>query len=128
MIKDLIYEANRQQNQLLKAISKQKFKGKFRPKQSDESKFLTEEQKILTYCRFTTSLTVKRFQELIDKGLLQLKDEKGQPIEAQETKKLVDRLEQIDCLDQSENLSAIGQAVAQEQFDISLFEDYFLED
>lgn len=136
LVGDLMYEANLQQNQLIKLISKQKSKrslnsaenGDLSEENGDLFDFIPKEQELFTYCRFTTSLTVERFKKWTNKGILQLKNKDGKPIQADAiTKELVDRLEQLDCVDQIDNLSAIGQAVAKEQFDISLFEG-FLED
>ncbi|MCT7952700.1 patatin-like phospholipase family protein [Ancylothrix sp. C2] len=128
VVNDLMFEANLQQNQILKLISKQK-----KLKESanllengDGFKIVPIQQELLTYCRFTISFTVERFKALAEKGLL--KDDKGNLIKPDAiTKEVVDKWEKMDCVDQSEYLSAIGRAVAQEQFDISLFKG-FLED
>ncbi|NER27716.1 MAG: FHA domain-containing protein [Symploca sp. SIO1C4] len=123
VIGNLMSVANLQQNQIMKLISKQRFKDPSR--NSDSFKFVEPGGELLTYCRFTTSFTVKRLKELTEKEFLELKDKTGKPIKANAiTNELVDELEKMDCVDQIENLSAIGKIVAKEQFDISLFQDF----
>jgi len=128
VVNDLMFEANLQQNQILKLMSKQKKlkESSNKLENGDGFKIVPTQQELLTYCRFTISFTVERFKALAEKGLL--KDDKGNLIKPDAiTKELVDKWEKMDCVDQSEYLSSIGRAVAQEQFDISLFKG-FLED
>ncbi|MBD2202787.1 hypothetical protein H6G33_18080 [Calothrix sp. FACHB-1219] len=123
---DLMYEANLQQNQLVKLISKQiSMNNSKLTKDRDSYKIVPENQELMTYCRFTTSMTVERFKSLTEAQKLQLKDENGNPIPADAiTNDLVNKLEKMDCVDQMDNLSAIGQAIANEQFDIKLFQGF----
>ncbi|MHC0068005.1 patatin-like phospholipase family protein [Nostoc sp. UIC 10890] len=127
VVGSLMSEANLQQNQLIKLISKQKSKSNSNSLENGDS-FKISNEELLTYCRFTVSFTVERFKQLIKKHGLELKDEKNKLIQSDEDiEKLIHKLEQMDCVDQKDNLSAVGKAVAKEQFDLSLFEG-FLED
>ena len=65
-----------------------------------------EQLDLLTYHRYTTELSKERFQEL---NLPNIDPAKVAP---------------MDCVDQIENLSAIGKAVAEEQVDLKDFDGF----
>ncbi len=111
-ISDLMEDANVEQNLLLKLISEQRKKGDEDSPKEKQEKVLFD-QKLLTYCRFTTSFEEWRFKQLEKYGLPNDIDPK--------------KVEGMDCIDQIEELSQIGKAVAKEQFDLKLFEG-FLDD
>jgi hypothetical protein len=98
LIDVLLNDSNLQQNQLMQLIGHQ------RKLQGDGGQ--SKESKLLTYCRFTVSFTADRFQKLKLTGI--------DP----------DTVKPLDCVDQIENLSRIGKAVAKEQFAIQLFEGF----
>ncbi|ACK71088.1 Patatin [Gloeothece citriformis PCC 7424] len=128
VIEDLMSQVNRQQNHFMKLVSQQKMSNNSSNFLNKINKFkiVPEKKELFTYCRFTTSFTVDRFKQLMKDNFLQLKDENKKLILAEDItniNKVVNNLKKMDCVDQIDNLSAIGQAVAQEQFDISLFPD-----
>lgn len=104
-INDLMEDANLQQNLLLKLMSEQRKRGE---QKLENNPF--QDQKLLSYCRFTTSFTKERFQQLGLPNDINPKDVEG-----------------MDCVDKIDELSLIGKAVAKEQFDLNLFKG-FLDD
>lgn len=106
-ISDLMEDANLEQNLILKLISEQRSKGHSTEKKQDNILF---DKKLLSYCRFTTSFEGWRFNQLKKYGLPNNLDP--------------NKVKGMDCVDQIEELSQIGKAVAEEQFDLQLFDGF----
>jgi hypothetical protein len=86
-------------------------KSNFPSTRSIDARAIAFATKMLTYHRYTISFTRKRFDEL------------GLPRDID-----LDRVSEIDCVDQIETLCRIGQAVAREQVSAADFKGFLHKD
>jgi uncharacterized protein len=111
----LMEDANLQQNVLMKSLGKQykKQKNKKKVEETPEVELVLENlekstEKQFSYCRYTTSFTKKRFEEL------------GLPANF-----YPEDFAEMDCVDKMEQLSKIGEKIAEEQVSEDCFKKFW---